>query len=268
MAGSKARARERYRFEAEQVAYSFAELDPLEGALRYDRIQRADWVASFSIESEAQRNEILACMVDYFFTGKDPSGKLNKQQLILWKAVEPRIRRARNTSKAKAEENFLETGEIPADISKEFTQKISENLPTFEEKPNTNLPMSKGGLPAETPAQHNDVPKDLLAINKELLPTNKEPIKQGTSRHLTFSTIRENGSLKVNDLWVKPSPPLKGSDVPTVLELVQFIEEQGLDLDPERFYYDHALNSWSGVTDWREQAKREARQREKKVFVG
>lgn len=256
MAGFKQKARERYRIEVERVANNLSRLDPTEGALRYDRIQRADWVASFALESEAQRNEYLACLADYFFAGIDPLEKLNKQQGILWRAVEPRVRSARNNSMTKAEENFLENGEVPADISEEFTEKVREKFQTFEEKVPQEMPTQNKVVAGETLSQSQDVSKDLLAINNKQL-----PIKQGTKKqlaHFAFSTVAENGSLKINGLWIKPSPPVHGADVPTVIELVQFIEEQGLNLDPERFYYSHAVNSWSGVTDWREQAKKEA----------
>lgn len=272
MAGFKQKARERYRIEAERVANNLSRLDPKEGALRYDKIQRADWVASFALESEAQRNEILACMVDYFFTGIDPLEKLNNQQGILWRAVEPRVRSARKNSKTKAEENFLETGEVPVDISEEFTEKVREKFQTFEEKVPQEIPTKNKEVAGETLPQSQDISKDLLAINNKQLPIKQETKKQeptntscdfGKWNHVAsevpkLKRVKQNGTtLLVQGHWVVV-PINRGADAPTVSQVFEYVAEKGLEIDPEDFFYNHAINGWLGVRNWQQCIENEA----------
>lgn len=68
--------------------------------LSYDKIQYGDYAAAFEL-SEAQRGQFYAGMLDYYFTGVEPT-HFNKQQRNLFASIRPRVMSARAQAISKS----------------------------------------------------------------------------------------------------------------------------------------------------------------------
>lgn len=104
--------------------------------LSYSKVQYGDYVAGLALP-EAQRGQFYAGMLDYYFTGVEPT-HFNRQQQLVFAGIRQRVLNARAQALSKS----------GADLPKVWNERVPKSDAGSSAKANANLSTANGGAPA------------------------------------------------------------------------------------------------------------------------
>lgn len=136
--GKEARAEHRATVER-AIGLLDAERGRFEGnskPLSYSKVQYGDYAAGLALP-EAQRGQFYAGMLDYYFTGVEPT-HFNRQQQLVFAGIKQRVLNARAQALSKS----------GANLPKVWDGAISESAPNASAKPQAYLTGANGTAPA------------------------------------------------------------------------------------------------------------------------
>ena len=136
--GKEARAEHRAAVER-AMGQLDAERERFEGnskPLSYSKVQYGDYAAGLALP-EAQRGQFYAGMLDYYFTGVEPT-HFNRQQQLVFAGIKQRVLNARAQALSKS----------GANLPKVWDETIPESAPNASAKPQANLTGANGTAPA------------------------------------------------------------------------------------------------------------------------
>lgn len=136
--GKEARAEHRATVER-AIGLLDAERERFEGnskPLSYSKVQYGDYAAGLALP-EAQRGQFYAGMLDYYFTGVEPT-HFNRQQQLVFAGIKQRVLNARAQALSKS----------GANLPKVWDEAIPESAPNAGAKPQTYLTGANGTAPA------------------------------------------------------------------------------------------------------------------------
>lgn len=136
--GKEARAEHRATVER-AIGLLDAERERFEGnskPLSYSKVQYGDYAAGLALP-EAQRGQFYAGMLDYYFTGVEPT-HFNRQQQLVFAGIKQRVLNARAQALSKS----------GANLPKVWDETIPESAPNAGAKPQANLTGANGTVPA------------------------------------------------------------------------------------------------------------------------
>lgn len=136
--GKEARAEHRATVER-AIGLLDAERERFEGnskPLSYSKVQYGDYAAGLALP-EAQRGQFYAGMLDYYFTGVEPT-HFNRQQHLVFAGIKQRVLNARAQALSKS----------GANLPKVWGETIPESAPNAGAKPQAYLTGANGTVPA------------------------------------------------------------------------------------------------------------------------
>lgn len=136
--GKEARAEHRATVER-AIGLLDAERERFEGnskPLSYSKVQYGDYAAGLALP-EAQRGQFYAGMLDYYFTGVEPT-HFNRQQQLVFAGIKQRVLNARAQALSKS----------GANLPKVWGETIPESAPNASAKPQAYLTGANGTVPA------------------------------------------------------------------------------------------------------------------------
>jgi hypothetical protein len=84
----------------------------------------------------------------------------------------------------------------------------------------------------------------------------KEQSKEQLEKNIRSKEVKKKRErVKREKRGTKVGNPQKSDGKPSLSALVQFVEEEGLAIDPNRFWSYYEEKNWKGVTDWKERAR-------------
>lgn len=104
--------------------------------LSYSKVQYGDYAAGLAL-TEAQRGQFYAGMLDYYFTGVEPT-HFNRQQQLVFAGIKQRVLNARAQALSKS----------GANLPKVWGETIPESAPNASAKPQAYLTGANGTVPA------------------------------------------------------------------------------------------------------------------------
>ncbi len=104
--------------------------------LSYSKVQYGDYAAGLALP-EAQRGQFYAGMLDYYFTGVEPT-HFNRQQQLVFAGIKQRVLNARAQALSKS----------GANLPKVWGETIPESAPNASAKPQAYLTGANGTVPA------------------------------------------------------------------------------------------------------------------------
>lgn len=140
--GKEARAEHRATVER-AIGLLDAERGRFEGnskPLSYSKVQYGDYAAGLALP-EAQRGQFYAGMLDYYFTGVEPT-HFNRQQQLVFAGIKQRVLNARAQALSKS----------GANLPKVWDEAIPESAPNAGAKPQAYLTGANGTVPAVSSA--------------------------------------------------------------------------------------------------------------------
>lgn len=140
--GKEARAEHRATVER-AIGLLDAERERFEGnskPLSYSKVQYGDYAAGLALP-EAQRGQFYAGMLDYYFTGVEPT-HFNRQQQLVFAGIKQRVLNARAQALSKS----------GANLPKVWDETIPESAPNAGAKPQAYLTGANGTVPAVSSA--------------------------------------------------------------------------------------------------------------------